>query len=463
MTNLPSVGRGALLKRWSPGFQPVSARHDGGCDARETSAEQVADFQSDLAALVARFSLAWLVAANLVGIWMALLLVKPEIGDVVGEFSYGRWVPLHLDWHLYGWCSLPPVGALFAFYLRPGAAALRQARWALLAWSAALLAGGLSWLGGHTTGKLFLDWTGLARLALIAAQTFLWGVLAFHWWSARAHARRRSLAAALLLAALASVPAALVWATGRNLYPAIDPGTGGPTGASLLGSTLGIILIFSLTPKLLGLRSPSRSSARRHWLLFGLSCALFAALDHRQSSHGDWRQIAGLGALLAWIPLLGIRLRGFRWEAGSCRWLTATLWWWGLLVLSGFFEFCPGILDRAKFTHALVAHSHLAMAGLLTSFNMLVLSNLGSRSSQPLVNPAPFALWHFGLAAHLFALAGLAVFEASDPAWLLQSPAAMGSLYLLRLVAGIVMTVASIWWLAATLRGRRPEKTMNPA
>ena len=408
-------------------------------------------FAANLACTVARFSLAWLVAANLVGVWMALLLVKPELGVLLGEYTYGRWVPLHLNWQLYGWCSLPLVGALFSFFLRPGKAALSQARWALTAWSSALLLGGFTWLNGETTGKLFLDWNGLARLALIAAQIFLWCILAANWWKTPARGRYWPLTAPLLLIALGSVPFLLLWASGPRIYPAIDPGTGGPTGASLLGSTLGIVLIMSLAPRLLGLQGPGLVLTRRHWSIFAMSCTIFALLDRHQSSHHDWRQIAGLGTLLAWIPLLSIFLRGVEWNEGSRRWLNATLCWWSLLVATGFLEFCPGILDRAKFTHALVAHAHLAMAGLLTSFNMLLLTNLGP-TSGPLAKRAPFALWHAGLAGHLTALGALATFEAMDAGWLFQRSSMEATLYLLRLLAGVVMTVASIWWLVDAVR-----------
>jgi len=409
------------------------------------------EFATKLSTIVARFSVGWLVAANLVGVWMALLLVEPGLGAGLGEYSYGRWAPLHLDWHLYGWCSLPLVGALFTYFLRPSGHALRQARWALAAWSAALLVGGFGWLQGETTGKLFLDWTGVVRLSFVGAQIALWSLLAAHWFNGHPSIRLRSFVAPLLLLALAGVPVALYWASGQNAYPAIDPSTGGPTGASLLGSTLGIVLIFSLVPSLLSGRRRDSPGVRRHWICFGVSCGVFAALERSQGSHHDLRQIAGLGTLLIWIPLLAIHLRGFQWNAGSRRWLTATLCWWCLLVGTGFLEFCPGILDRTKFTHALVAHAHLAMAGLVTSFNMLLLTNLGP-AAGPLAKRGPFALWHAGLVGHLVTLALLAGYEASDAGWLFQRSETEAGLYIARLCAGAIMAGASVWWLANVTR-----------
>jgi cytochrome c oxidase cbb3-type subunit 1 len=177
-------------------------------------------------------------------------------------------------------------------------------------------------------------------------------------------------------------------------------------------------------------------------------------LDRHESSHHDWRQVAGLGTLLLWIPLLASYLRAVQWNKGSRLWLTATLCWWSVLVVSGFLEFFPGILDRAKFTHALVAHAHLAMAGLLTSFNILLLTNIGGVSGS-LANRVPFALWHLGLVGHLIALAVVATLETSPAGWLFQRSSAQETLYVLRLCAGLVMAAASIWWLANAIHDDR--------
>ncbi len=71
-------------------------------------------------------------------------------------------------------------------------------------------------------------------------------------------------------------------------------------------------------------------------------------------------------------------MRGvFGWAPVSRRWLGAAFVWWCLLVLTGWLDFLPGISERVKFTNVLVAHSHLAMAGMVTSLNVALLLNLG--------------------------------------------------------------------------------------
>jgi len=404
--------------------------------------------------LVCRHSLFWLAAANVVGVMLALLLARPEWGAILGEYGYGRWMALHLNWQLYGWCSLPAVGILFRTYLNAGSAALAQANNALRFWSLTLALGGFGWLNGGTSGKLFLDWSALPRWMLIAALAFLWAVLAWNYWKPMRSAglppstpQIRTIGKTAALVALAIVPAVLFWATRRQVYPAIDPGTGGPTGASLLGSTLVIVLILALTPKALGLPKTSGARERWLWLLFGADALLFLTVNHSNSSHADWRQIAALGSLLIWAPVLGRHLGCFVWARGSGLWLSAAIVWWALLVASGFAAFLPGILDHIKFTHGLVAHAHLAMGGLLTSYNVLVLLNLSgasTRTIQILSGRVAFFFWQAALVLHLAALTGIACVEIENPGRFFSGGA--GWLFWMRFTAGAVMAGVSVRW-----------------
>jgi cytochrome c oxidase cbb3-type subunit 1 len=414
----------------------------------------VASFEQELMRLICWHSLFWLAAANMVGALLALLLARPEWGAILGEYGYGRWMALHLNWQLYGWCSLPLVGVLLRSYLIPGSAALTQARDALRLWSLMLALGGLGWLSGGTSGKLFLDWIGLPRLMLVATLGFLWAILAWNYWkppgitgSSFSTRQIRKAGKTSVLLALAVVPAVLFWSTQRHVYPAIDPGSGGPTGASLLGSTLVIVLILALTPKALGL--PKKAGAREiwFWLLFAADDLLFLTLNHSNSSHTDWRQIAGLGSLLVWAPLLAHHLRGFVWAAGSRPWLSAAIVWWALLLVSGLAAFLPGILDRLKFTSGLVAHAHLAMGGLLTSYNMLILLNLsdaGASLARVLSNRPAFIGWQAGLALHLAALIGITGVEIENPGRFFSGGADW--LFWLRFLAGAGMAAVSMRW-----------------
>src|ERR1700694_2515497 len=67
-------------------------------------------------AAVAWHSLFWLAAANCVGVLLAAMLLVPGINTLLGGWTYGLWMPVHMDLQLYGWCSLPLVGFLFAVY-----------------------------------------------------------------------------------------------------------------------------------------------------------------------------------------------------------------------------------------------------------------------------------------------------------------------------------------------------------
>lgn len=389
---------------------------------------------------IERHAFGWLVAANAVGVWLAALLLWPALGRIAGPLGYGRWMPLHLDWQLYGWCALPLVGVLAAWLVTPDAAGRWHVRLALGAWSAALALGGLSWLAGVTSGKLFLDWHGWARPLLPAAMLVLWSVLALHAWLRRGEggARARGVRAVVLLGLLA-VPNVLFWAAGREVYPAVNPHSGGATGASLLGSTLAIIAIFGALPALLCV--PGRP-ARWYWGAWAGGAAVFVAADRGDASHHAAGQIAALAALLPWAVLLPLYLRGFGWHAAARPWLRASLAWWLVLVATGFLVFLPGWSERLKFTNALVAHAHLAMAGLVTSLNIAILRQLRGGGSD-----RGFWLWQVGSLVQVVVLAVLGWREAADPAALFLGEAWSQAAYGLRLAAGVAMLLASIgWW-----------------
>ena len=53
-----------------------------------------------LQSITALYSMLWLLASSMVGLWLAALLIWPGLGRLTGEFSYGRWMPMHMDWQL---------------------------------------------------------------------------------------------------------------------------------------------------------------------------------------------------------------------------------------------------------------------------------------------------------------------------------------------------------------------------
>ncbi|HWA26204.1 MAG TPA: hypothetical protein VG734_11115 [Lacunisphaera sp.] len=395
-----------------------------------------------------RHSLFWLVAANVVGIWLAVCLQWPSVGDLAAPLTYGRWMPLHLNWQLYGWCSLPLVAALLHWYL-DGAnpQAVAQARFVLGAWSLALVFGGVAWLAGDTSGKLFLDWHGPTRAVLPVAMLLLWAVLAWHTWRRRQALGRNGLAGrAGLLVVLLAAPPWLYLASGRDYYPAVNPDSGGATGAALLGSTLGIVTIFGLLPLLLGRRR--EVSAEWFWVALAGSWGMFAGMRHGSVSHHLPGQEIALGVLLAWVPMLALYWQRFDWPEDSRCWLRAAWVWWLLLVVSGWLSFMPGLSERFKFTNALVGHAHLAMAGLVTSVNVLVLQTIGGGFARKL----PFWLWQAGCGVHVGLLLALGWVENDHAGSLFRSEAWTQAIYGGRLAAGLAMAAGSVLWLREAWR-----------
>lgn len=389
---------------------------------------------------VLRHSLGWLVAANAVGVLLALLLLAPGLNDLLAPLTYGRWMPVHHNAQLYGWCALPLVGALLHYFLPADAGGRRSAQVGLACWTLGLAFGCASWLAGDTSGKIFVEWSGAARLVWPLALLILWLLLFVSVWPRR-HAF--PLWAHALLALLLAVPFVLWWAADPRVYPAIDPDTGGATGASLLGSTLGLLAIFGALPWLLRL---PRRIVPAFWAYLVFSFLLDALLKHGNVSHHDFGHLAGHATLLLWIPLTQAYARQFVWPVGAHRWLAAAFGWWLVLVVTGFLVYLPTIADRLKFTNGLVAHAHLAMAGLVTSLHGAILATLAGRD---IARPWSFWLWQGGAVVMIAALAVLGWGEGAEPALLYVRGGVADWCYGLRLAVGVAMLAASLHWLAA--------------
>jgi cytochrome c oxidase cbb3-type subunit 1 len=412
-------------------------------------------------------ALAWLVAANAVGLLLAFLLLWPRLGVLLGPLTYGRWMPVHLDVELYGWASLPVVAVLLRFYRVDEMGRSRSAALALSAWSGAILYGAISWLRGGTGGKPFLDWSGASRVLLVAMMLLLAGVLASAWGRMiRASPRseggpplstwrsRPLVVGGTLLVLLAAVPVALYWAASPRVHPPINPATSGPTGTSLLGSALAAIAILAGAPLLAGLeRRDGTNATKRLFVALAIHFAVFAALDHGDRSHRQAIEIAAVVSTLVWVPLLDRHLRRLHWPAASVRWVRALRLWWALLVASAVVAFLPGVLDRIKFTNVLVAHAHGAMAGVLSAFCVLLLqaANRDTALAGLGSDRAWFLAWNGGVLVMIAALVAVGVLEARAPGTLFRPDALVDALYGVRAIAGVAMLLAPLRWLRAAL------------
>lgn len=416
-----------------------------------------------LAEDVAAHALGWLVAGCAAGLWMATLLIAPSAGAPLGPLGYGRWAALHLDLTLYGWLALPILGLLFAAFgvaRRPVAG-----RAALALWSAALAGGALSWLAGRSSGKLFLDWSGGAAVGFAVAQVAALAVLVAGFVAQVAAGRRSGSGAAralvargALLVGLALVPASLAAAAAPGGYPPIDPASGGPTGNSLLGSTLALVAVLLAVPRLAGLDRreprPRRSLAPA---LLAVHAVVFLALGFADRGNDDAVQVAALASAAIWAWALPADLSRFAWPPGTRRWLAAAAVWGSLLLVTGIVQFLPPALERAKFTHVLVAHAHLATAGFASACAaaMLHLGLAPTARARLLIGPVGFWLWHGATALHLIALAALGAIEAADPSAVLRGGAAIDRLFALRWLAGAGMLAAAGRWFAGAVGRRR--------
>lgn len=389
-----------------------------------------------------RHALCWLVFGNAVGLYLALLLLFPKLQ--LAQWTYGRWVPVHLNVQLFGWTSLPLVAWLFSIYQVDSSRARAWAPAAVWAWTAGLALGALHWLGGATSGKIFLDWKGGALWAFAAAHVVLWCVLAVAWRErSGAWSKPRRLGSLAGLAGLALVPVSLVFAASPAVYPPVDRTTGGPTGSSLLGSSLIVVGLMLLLPRLAAVSHSDRKT-RGIWFFFAFSWIVFGVTEAMGGTHFEAIQIGAMILLLPWAWWLPSEWSRFEWPAGSRVWRTAMFAWWALLVISGFLMYLPGVLDHLKFTQGLVAHSHLAMAGFTTSFCALLLVLLTGKRIGP---EWSVVAWHFAALAMIVTLAFMGWREGDGPSWMLSLPAWREWGLVIRSASGLLMLWVSVIWL----------------
>jgi len=382
---------------------------------------------------------------------IAVLLLLPQLNRWLGEWTYGRWIMVHMNLALYGWASLPMLGFLFKVYGADRGTAAAWCRPVLWAWSAALAVASLTWLSGESSGKLFLDWSGYARIAFPLAMLALWLLLAiafFRTWKTADAAWTVRIAKLLGLAILLAVPVAIYVASSPELYPAVNPDTGGPTGASQLESSLIVVAILLTLPFGLARRKKERLwPVAASWAALIAESALCVAMAHGDTSHHSPVQFLSLGSLLLWLPLTPAYYAAFEWHANTRRWRNAFLWWWGGLLVSGWVLFLPGVLDYFKFTDGLVGHSFTAMAGFLSALLIFVMVQMLGEDGWIFTQTRSFHAWNWGVFAYIAIMSMSGWFEGADPAFTITFGPLRNVLYILRLATGVIMLAASLEWL----------------
>ena len=413
----------------------------------------------------------WLVIGNAIGVMLALLLLVPSLNQVLGEWTYGRWMMVHVNILLYGWCGLPMLGWLFRIYGADRGPIAPWCRPVLWVWSSALFLGSLTWLAGHSSGKLFLDWSGYARFTFPAAMLSLWLLLAvslvFAWNSARNKFWSAHAVKTISLAVLFAVPFAIFIASSPGIYPSINPSTGGPTGESQLESSLGVVAILLIVPFGVARRKPGRQLPLAICaIVFAAESLLCLSMSRGDITHHLPSQYLSLGSLLAWLPLAPAYYATFQWHDNTRSWRTALLWWWGFLVVSGWVMFLPGVLDRFKFTDGLVGHSLVAVAGFLTALLAVVMVQLLGDDGWILTRRWSFHMWNWSVAAYVLLMLIAGWIEGGDAGFTIVPGPARNLLYSLRLATGVLMLVSSAEWLIAAsallqMRKTIPSQSLN--
>jgi cytochrome c oxidase cbb3-type subunit 1 len=300
------------------------------------------------------------------------------------------------------------------------------------------------WLQGETSGKIFLDWRNSSLWAFVIALTILWCVLLVSFLNRSPQWRKiRQRVSLAGLIGLATVPILMLIAASPKTYPPVDPSTGGPTGSSLLGSTLMVIGLMLLLPRATDVEGRGKAGLGT-WIFFGISWITFGVTEAIGGGHFDAWQIGAMLMLLPWAWLIPRDWSDFKWPPQTRAWRHAMIVWWALLVISGVAMYSPGILDHIKFTQALVAHSHLAMAGFTTAFCATILSLLTRRS---IGGTRSVMLWNGAAFTMIITLAAMGWREGNSSEWMIIHAGWREAGMMIRTACGALMLGTSIGWL----------------
>ena len=103
------------------------------------------------------------------------------------------------------------------------------------------------------------------------------------------------------------------------------------------------------------------------------------------------------------------------------------------------------MVQSRPFTSALVAHSHLAMAGFTSAFVVLLLGILCPAARHACARWR--WVWNLAVLGHVLALAAAGWLEGNEHGWLAEGAGWRTACLSIRWLAGLVMLGASIAWL----------------
>jgi len=204
-----------------------------------------------------------------------------------------------------------------------------------------------------------------------------------------------------------------------------------------------MVMILLLAP--LGLCGKSDISARCRWLwwLWLAELVVFGVIEWCGGTHYDWWQILGLALLAPWLWLVPYAWESYRWPVGAREWRIWVYIWWAVLIVSGWIDYLPEVLDRVKFTNGQVAHGHLAMAGFVSALGMVLLVCVSDVATHL---RGGVKMWNAAVAGYVSSMALCGWGEGGGHAWMSELPEWRGGLLAVRLACGLVMLAVSLMW-----------------
>ncbi|MDX2085941.1 MAG: cbb3-type cytochrome c oxidase subunit I [Candidatus Melainabacteria bacterium] len=356
----------------------------------------------------------WLVLGTVAGLTAAALMVWPDLTYGVGELTFGRLRPVHINGVLIGWLSMGYVSCMF--YLATVLSG-RKSLWSerlgnitMIAWNLVMVFGLLSISKGITEAREYaelvapFDWAVLLALILTGVNVYLTVLTG--------EEKKWYVSLWYFMGALFWFP--IVYIIGNRTFVSFeglnDAIAGWFYGHNILGMWFtvgGVGILYYLLPKYTGNPLYSHTLSMIGFWTIGMFYAPTGTHHVLQAPVPEWlKSIAVISSVFLLVPVLTVLVNFFqtmkgKWHLAAdhlpLRFAVAAGISYLLTCIQGPFQATRSINWYLHFSHWVVGHAHLA---LFATFSFIVFSAtyfMIPRITGKKIYSRPLAIWHFWL------------------------------------------------------------------
>lgn len=321
----------------------------------------------------------WALVGTFLGMLAAFEYWRPDLIVGVGQLSFGRLRPAHINVVAFGFVSMSTVGAIFYVIPELCRTKLYSERWGnilMLAWNAVIVAGIYCLTHGITEGREYAELPWFLDIPMFAA-LMLYIVLV---WGTVQNRQEKQLYVTIWYVAGTTLWFPIVYLIGNkvffNMTGISDSIAQWFYGHNILGlwfTTNGIGLLYYFLPKI------TKNPLYSHLLsIVGFSTiAMFytpTGTHHLlQSPVPEWlKAVAVISSVMLLVPVMSVLVNFFLTMKGKwgmvghnipLRFFVTAMWFYLLTCFTGPFQATRWINWYLHFTHWVVGHAHFALLG----------------------------------------------------------------------------------------------------